>query len=61
MRRRLATAREELAAYRAYDYLVVNDDFDAALAHLHAIVVAERCRRDRMRPTVDAIAATFDT
>jgi guanylate kinase len=60
MRRRLNTAREELAAYQGYDYLVVNDDFDDALARLQAIVVAERCRRDRMGRAVDAIIATFD-
>jgi guanylate kinase len=61
MHRRLVTARDEMAAYRAYDYLVVNDDFEAALARLQAIVLAERCRRDRVGPTVDAIVATFET
>ena len=61
IRRRLVTARDEMAAYRAYDYLVVNDDFEAAVTRLQAIVEAERCRRERVGPTVDAIVATFDT
>ena len=41
---RLATAREELKAAREFDYIVVNDDFERAVAVLEAIVVAERCR-----------------
>jgi guanylate kinase len=44
---RMARARDELAHYGEYDYLVVNDDFDTALSELRAIVVAERLRRPR--------------
>jgi len=42
--RRLAIAREELALAREYDYLVVNDQIEKAVAALRAIVIAERCR-----------------
>jgi guanylate kinase len=42
---RLAEARTELAHHNDFDYLVVNDDFAAALNQLQAIVQAERCRR----------------
>lgn len=42
--RRLAAAREEMSHYREFNYLVVNDDFDAALADLRAIVCAERLK-----------------
>jgi len=42
---RLAQARTELAHHGDFDYLVVNDDFSAALTQLQAIVRAERCRR----------------
>ena len=42
--RRLAIAREELALARQYDYLVVNDRIDEAVAALRSIVIAERCR-----------------
>jgi guanylate kinase len=45
--RRMADARSELAHYPEYDYLVVNDDFDLALADLRAIVAAERLREPR--------------
>jgi guanylate kinase len=41
---RLQTARQELKAAGNFDYIVVNDDFDRALATLEAIVVAERCK-----------------
>ena len=42
--RRLAIARDELALARQYDYLVVNDQIEKAVAALRAIVIAERCR-----------------
>jgi guanylate kinase len=39
---RLAVARQELAHYTAYDYVVVNDRLAEAAAVLKAIIVAER-------------------
>ncbi|MBK1700259.1 guanylate kinase [Thiococcus pfennigii] len=42
---RMARACDELSHYGEYDYLVVNDAFDEALATLAAIAVAERHRR----------------
>ena len=43
--RRLAVARAEIArGVAAYDYLVVNDDLEAALRQLDAIVAHERSR-----------------
>lgn len=42
--RRLAIACEELALARCYDYLVVNDRIEKAVADLRAIVIAERCK-----------------
>jgi len=44
---RMARARDELSHYSEYDYLIVNDRFDAALAQLQAIVIAERLRQPR--------------
>ena len=41
---RLVTARQELRAAREFDYIVVNDDFDRAVATLEAIIQAERTR-----------------
>lgn len=44
---RLENARREINASARYDYLVVNDDLERATEELKAIVVAERCRRER--------------
>jgi guanylate kinase len=44
---RMAQARSELSHHGEYDYLVVNDDFDVALAELRCIVTAERLRESR--------------
>ena len=46
--RRLARAREEVALWRTYDYLVVNRDLKEAADHLTAIITAERCRTARL-------------
>lgn len=44
IKRRMAQAREEITAYTSYDYIVVNEEFQTALAELQAIVAAEKCR-----------------
>jgi guanylate kinase len=44
---RMANARDELRALPEYEYVVVNDELDRAIAALRAIVVSERCRRER--------------
>ncbi len=50
IRRRMLTARAEIEqGLAAYDYVVVNDEVDRALKELKAILVAERCRRGRVR------------
>ena len=46
--RRLARAREEIALWRQYDYLIVNRDVKEAAEQLTAIVVAERARTSRL-------------
>jgi guanylate kinase len=46
---RLRNAPEEMAQYREYDYLIVNDDLETAAARLIAIVDAERARVRRLR------------
>ena len=47
--RRLRNAPGELSQYREYDYLVMNDDLEQAVARLVAIVDAERARVRRLR------------
>jgi guanylate kinase len=47
VQRRLLAARSEIDHYAFFDYLVVNDDLEAAHKKLDAIVVAERANRAR--------------
>jgi len=42
--RRMRDAQSEASHYGEYDYLVVNDDFDAALRQLWAVIEARRLR-----------------
>lgn len=46
--RRLQRAREEIALWRRYDYLIVNRDVKEAMEQLAAIIQAERCRTGRL-------------
>lgn len=41
---RMAGAQVEISHYREFDYLVINDQFEQALADLQHIVLAERLR-----------------
>jgi guanylate kinase len=47
---RLRNAPDEMAQYREYDYLVLNDELEAAVSRLVSIVDAERARVRRLRP-----------
>jgi len=53
VQRRLLAARSEIGHYAFFDYLVVNDDLDAAHQKLDAIVVAERASRARNAGTAE--------
>ena len=59
MRRRLATARQEIAAVDEYDYVVVNDELETCVDRLRAIVLAERARRPAMRGAIAEITGSF--
>jgi guanylate kinase len=45
--RRLKNAREEIAQWGAYDYVLINDDLQRTFEDLKAILAAERLRRER--------------
>lgn len=47
LNRRLKAARQELAAYYLYDYLVINDGVEDAAASINAIIEAEKCKVKR--------------
>jgi len=57
--RRLQVAREEVASFAEYDFIVVNDELTTAVDRLRAIVLAERCRIDCMRTRAHDIVRTF--
>jgi guanylate kinase len=46
--RRLTRAVDEIAAWREYDYLIVNRHLDEAVRQLACIIEAERCRTTRL-------------
>jgi guanylate kinase len=45
--RRLRNAREEIAQWGSYDYVLINDDLQRTFEDLKAILAAERLRRER--------------
>jgi len=44
IRQRLANAREEMSHYNEFDYVIVNEHFDAAVSELRAIFQAQRLK-----------------
>lgn len=59
IQRRLAVARDEVASFAEYDFVVVNDELTAAVDRLRSIVVAERARLQRMWKEAQNIVGTF--
>ena len=59
MQQRLETARAEVAAFAEYDYVIVNDELDACVERLRAIVLAERARLRSARAQAEQIVTTF--
>jgi len=58
--RRLQVAREEVASFSEYDYIVINDELTAAVDRLRSIVLAERCQLSCMRSEAGRIVTTFE-
>jgi guanylate kinase len=59
IRRRLQVAREEVASFEEYRFIVINDELTSAVDRLRSIVIAERARLARMRQTAGGIVRTF--
>ena len=60
IKRRLQVAREEVSAFSEYDYIVVNDEFEACVERMRAIVTAERAKLECMRRDADRIIKSFE-
>lgn len=56
---RLGHAKHEMEQCSHYDYLIINDELDAAYRRLESIVLAQRARRDRMDEVARSILNTF--
>jgi guanylate kinase len=62
IRRRMIKASDEMSHWAEYDYVVLNDDVDHALADVCAILAAERLKRERqvgLATFVRALQATI--
>jgi guanylate kinase len=59
MRRRLEAAAGEVRHYDAYDYVVVNEDLEACVESLVAVVKAARARTCRMAGEAERVLSTF--
>lgn len=58
--RRLRNARGEVARFREFQYVVVNDDLETALRSLISIIRAERERWNRSEARLQSIVETFE-
>lgn len=59
IQRRLDTARNEVAGFVEYDYVIVNDELEACVDRLRAIVLAERTRLRSVKAVVEQIVDSF--
>ncbi len=57
LERRFRAALEEIGHHDLFDYLLVNDDLDVAYSNLRAILLAERCRHERLAGLAEAMLA----
>jgi len=56
---RLANSIGEMRQCTWYDYIIINDDFDRALEKFCAVILAEKCRRERSTVLVEQIMAEY--
>jgi len=59
IRQRLEVACREVGEFAEYEYVIVNDELEAAVARIGAIVLAERARVKTMRRAAEKIIESF--
>ena len=52
---RLREAAQEVANYGDYNYVLINDQIDETVEQLRSILVAERCRQERMAGRTETV------
>ncbi len=52
---RMAKAADEMSHWPEYDYIVVNHDIEESVGQVHAILIAERLRRERQLGLADFV------
>jgi len=57
--RRLECARQEILNYRAYDFVVINDDLARAGREVQAITLGSRCRVEQGEERIHEILKSF--
>jgi guanylate kinase len=58
--KRLANARDEIARWTVYDYVIVNDDLEKAYEAVRSILAAERLKRSRAVGLGDFVERLLD-
>jgi len=58
--RRLRNAREEIRAFREFDYVVINEDLEAAVGDLISILRAGKCRVESRNEAISRILRSFE-
>jgi guanylate kinase len=56
---RLRNAPVELEHYRAFDYVIINDEVERAAGQLGCIIEAERAGRERQEPEIKRVVESF--
>ena len=57
--RRMASAREDISHVLEFEYIIVNESFEAALADLMCVVRAARLSRERQRSRLEKLTDEF--
>lgn len=58
---RLRNSVYEMQKFEMFDYVIVNDEIEAATARLTSVILGERQRRTRQLEEINAILDSFDT
>jgi guanylate kinase len=57
--KRMASAREDISHVLEFEYIIVNESFDSALADLMSVVRAARLSRERQRARLEKLTDEF--